>query len=596
MKVFQTDFLNYPRPRDNKGAVCGFAFRGKVCPKKGSHHCEPRADKVVAFFAEQLTLQSGPMSLEPFQLDEWQEWDIIRPLFGEVHWTEWGCYGRRFSIASIIISRKNGKTGLLSGIALYLLVADGEYAAQIYTAAIDTEQAKLVFTPATNMVKTSAELAACVVHNKQTNMLEYRDRASTFKVIPADAAGALGFNPHGVIIDEVLNQPNSKLYSALRTGMGARVQPLLVLATTETDEAVSFGASQIDQAERIQDDPSQAWHHFVYVRKTPRTKEELERLHRIFPDHPDLPIATEEPDGRGGLRWTLDIFDERNWKWANPALGSFLKYAAMRQEAVDARKSKAEEASFRQFRLNQRTQSTTRHIDIMVWDANSGPEIETPDELRELLLGKVAWAGLDLSSKLDLTAWLCLFDDGSMWTRFWIPEDRVAALAESTGGKFAEWVSVGWITATDGDTIDYDVVLEDIAQDATDFAIARVVYDRWSGEPVRQKIEKLTGLEMVESDTTYTRMTAPMNELTRAITAKELQHHGNPVMRWMAENLEAKRPTDDPDRIRPVKPARDASGKHIDGMMALLFGIDSKLSTATTQTRSAYEDGGLIVI
>lgn len=595
--IFQTDFADYPRPRDNKGSVCGYKFRGKSCRKRGAHHCEPRADKVVAFFAEQLTFQDGPMALQPFVLEEWQEGEIVRPLFGEVHWTEWGCYGRRYSLASIIMSRKNGKTGLLSGIGLYLLVADGEYGAQIYTAALDTDQAKLVFTPACNMVKSSPELPEFVVHNRQTNTLHYAAKSSYFKVIPSDAAGALGFNPHGVMIDEVLNQPGSKLYDALRTGMGARLQPLLVLATTETDQAISFGAAQIDQAERIQEDPSRAWHHFVYVRKTPRDVKELQRLQRLFPKHPDLPVASVDEKGHQ----FIDVFDERNWRWCNPALGTFLKYAAMRAEAIDARKSKTAEASFKQFRMNQRVQSTTRYIDLTIWDQNVGPrgEIESPAELRKLLLeakATVSWAGLDLSSKLDLTAWLLLFPDGAMLPRFWIPEDRVAGLSESTGGKFAEWVNIGWVTATDGDTIDYDAVYADIERDATDFVIQRAVYDRWSGEPVRQKVEQMTGLEMVESDTTYTRMTQPMNELQRLLMAHELQHFGHPVMRWMADNLEAKRPTDDPDRVRPVKPAKDATGLHVDGMLALLFGIDSRMSTESKQFRSAYEDSDLIVI
>lgn len=607
-RIFQTDFLDYPRPRDNKGSVCGYEFRGKVCTKRGAHHCEPRADKVVAFFAEQLTLQSGPMALQPFVLEDWQEWEIVRPLFGEVHWTEWGCYGRRYSLATIVISRKNGKTGLLSGIGLYLLVADGilingrmqpEYGAQIYTAAIDTDQAKLVFGPAANMVKTSPELPEFVNHNKQTNTLEFRERASYFKVIPSDAAGALGFNPHGVIIDEILNQPGSQLYDALRTGMGARVQPLMILATTETDKAVSFGASEIDQAERIQEDPSRAWHHFVYVRKTPQDEKQMARLERLFPGHPDLPVATFVDDGKGGKKWSIDIYDERNWKWSNPALGTFLKFAAMRQEAVDAQKSKTKEAAFKQFRLNMRVQPTTRFIDLPVWDANAGPQFDSLADLRSYLVGQkptVSWAGLDLSSKLDLTAWVLLFPDGSILPRFWIPEERVARLTEQTAGKFGEWVNAGWVKATDGDTIDYEDVYADIARDATDFVIQRVVYDKWSGEPVRQKVEQLTGLEMVESDTTFNRMTNPMNELQRMLTAKELRHHGHPVMRWMADNLEAKRPTDDPDRVRPVKPDKEKDGKHVDGMLGLLFAIDSKLSTAGKSFRSAYEDGGLIVV
>lgn len=586
-----------PRPADHRGNVCGFTFRGKGCRKKGAHYCEPRADKAVTFFREHLFHVAGGFAGKPFILEEFQEWDIVRPLFGEVAWTEWGAYGRRYSIASIVLSRKNGKSELLSAIAIYLLVADGEQSAQVFAAAIDTEQARVVFDPAAFMVKQNAELRQAIDHNKQTRRLIFPDRNSFFAVIPADAEGALGSNPHGVIIDEVLNQPNAKLYNALRTGMGSRLQPLLILATTETDNGVSFGASMIDQAERIQEDPSRAWHHFAYVRKLPRTVEEVARLERLFPGHPDLPVISEEPDGKGGIRQFVDVFDERNWKWPNPALDTFLKRKALREEAQDARDNLANENSFRQYRMNQRVQQATRYISMDLWRKNSGDVVaHSPEEIREILLGKQAWAGLDLSSKLDLTAWAMLFPDGEIFTRLWIPESRVAMLVEATDGRFGQWVSQGWITPTDGDTIDYQQVYSDIESDATDFAITRVVYDKWSGEPVRQEIERRTGVEMVESDTTFQRMTNPMNEITRALTARELRHFGNPVLEWMADNLEAIRPHNDPDRVRPVKPQRDASGKHIDGMMALLYAIDSKLSKAEIDEGSAYETRGVRVV
>src|SRR5690606_9838561 len=117
---------------------------------------------------------------------------------------------------------------------------DGERGAEVYTAAIDTEQARLVFDPAANMVKQSAELSRLLRHNKQTRRLIDEERGSFFAVIPADAEGALGMNAHAVGIDEVLNQPNSKLFDALRTGMGSRVQALLFLVTTETDDPNTF--------------------------------------------------------------------------------------------------------------------------------------------------------------------------------------------------------------------------------------------------------------------------------------------------------------------------------------------------------------------
>lgn len=388
---------------------------------------------------------------------------------------------------------------------------------------------------------------------------------SLYEIITADAKGELGHNPHGFNLDEVLSQPDGSLWEAMTTAVGTRLQELLFATSTETNEAGSFGADLIDEAERVQEDPARAPHVFAFVRKFPANDEQLARLHRLFPHHPDLPVST-------------DPWDEANWKWPNPALGEFKSRDAMRRQALDARSDPQKENGFCQFQLNMRVQQVTRYIPMDLWDANCGEIAPTPEWVRVRLVGERCWGGLDLSSKFDLTAWCLLFADGSVLWRFWVPETVVPVLDEHTNNKFSQWVRDGWVTATDGNVIDYEAIYGAIGEDNDDFLIVDVTYDRWSGEPVRQEVEDRTGLDMVESGTTYERMTAPMTELMRKLKANELKTYGNPVARWMADNLEAKHPTDDPDRVRPVKPDRRKSGKRIDGMPALCFAIDGSLA------------------
>ncbi len=352
----------------------------------------------------------------------------------------------------------------------------------------------------------------------------------------------------------------------------------MLAITTETKDGVSFGAEMIDEADRVMEDPARAAHHFVFVRKTPRTQDELDRLHRLFPGRPDLPVS-------------LDPWDERNWYWANPGLGVFLAIQALREEAEEARNEPKLKNGFLQFRLNQRVSLVSRWIAMDLWDANRGTLLETPGEIAERLAGQRCWGGLDLSSKLDLTAWSLLFPTGEVLWRIWVPESVVPILNGYTGDVFGQWVSAGWITATDGDTIDYDRIYDDIEADHQRYRIVDITYDKWSGEPVRQEIEKRTRLRMYEGDTTYLRMTPPMTELMRALKARELQHFGNPAARWMADNLECKSPLDDPDRIRPVKPARDKTGRRIDALPALLFAMDGKLRGLPPP--SVYESRGM---
>jgi phage terminase large subunit-like protein len=567
------------RPVSRRGGTCGYTLDGKTCTRTGGHYCEPRADRVVAFFSELLVHPAGALANTRFVPAAWQEHEIIRPLFGEVHWSEqWGRYVRRYSRATIVMARKNGKSALLSGLLLYLLVGDGEESAEVYGAAANTRQASKVFEPAVKMVRKSPHLAARLEHLKNARRLVDERTSSHYEVIPADALSELGHNPHGFVLDEVLSQPDGSLWEAMKTATGARCQPLMLAITTETKDGVSFGAAFIDEADRVMERPASAPHHFVFVRKAPRTEDELARLHRLFPGRSDLPVS-------------IDPWDEANWYWCNPALGSFLSIQSLREDAREAQEDPKKEAGFRQFRLNQRVSQTSRWIAMDLWDANAREIAPTPGWLADRLAGQRCWAGLDLSSKLDLTAWALLFPGGEIQWRIWAPEAVVPNLDDATGGAFSQWARDGWVTLTDGDTIDFDRIYDDIEADHRRYSIVDITYDKWSGEPVRQEIVKRTRLKMVESDTTYLRMTPPMQELMRSLRAGELAHFGNPTARWMADNLECKSPTDDPDRIRPVKPARDKSGKRIDGMPALLFAVDGRMRGLPPP--SVYETRGM---
>jgi phage terminase large subunit-like protein len=566
------------RPKGS-GPVCGYTFRDKTCAKSGPHYCEPRADRAVAFYADLLLHTKGPKKRTPFILTSWQEHEITRPLYGEVVYsTEWDRYVRRYRVAYIIVGRKNGKSEYIAGAVLLATVGDDEEASEVYGAAKDTKQAGKVFEPALRMKQLSPRLDARLKYNKNSRRLIDEKTFSYYEILTADAKGELGHNPHFFVLDEVLSQPDDSLWEALRTAAGARTQALFVAISTETNEPYSFGAELIDEAEAVMYDPTRAPHIFAWVRKLPTNKRDLLRLKKHFKGHPDLPV-------------NLDPFDERNWKWPNPALDDFKSREELRQQALEAHNEKGKENGFRQFQMNQRVQQTTRYIPLELWDANAGEIAPTPEWRVEALFEKRCWAGLDLSARSDLTAWSLAFEDGTLLWRHWVPEEKVPVLDEHTGGQFAQWCKEGWITVCEGGSIDYDQVYADIEVDHRRFAIVRIAYDKWCGEPVRQEIEKRTGLEMYEMSTTYTHMTIPMNEFMRRLLAKEYRHRANPVARWMADCLQAKSPVDDPDRIRPVKPARDKGGKRIDGLVALFMAEDARMRDVKQE--SVYETRGI---
>lgn len=537
------------------GHVCGYTFDGKTCRKrKANHYCEPRADRVVAFFAEILVHTKSDWARRAFTLEDWQEHEIIRPLFGTVRWSdEWGRYVRQYTIAWIEIARKNGKSELAAGIALYLLIGDDEESAEVYGAAKDTKQARKVWDVAERMRQLSPVLSKRLGCNKHEKRIYDVRTASYYETVTRDALGELGANPHGVVFDEIISQPDGSLWEALRTAMGTRAQPLMVALTTSGNDPTSFAALMHHEMVLVAADPARAPHVFTFIRNTPDD---------------------------------VDVFDEANWAHANPALGSFLSYQSLRDEATEARNQPARENSFRQFRCNQWVSQATRYIPIHLWDANAGEVWTTRDYRLDNLVGKRCTAGLDLSAKLDLTAWCLLFDDNTAWWRFWLPEEALAELDRHLAGQLSVWADDGWLTVTEGNVIDYDRVYDDIVEDHARFGIAGIAYDPWSTDPVVQEIQKRTGLEMRPVTQTFAGISTAMTETMSMLVDTKLRHLANPVARWHADSLEARTARDNPDLVRPVKPERQNSGKRIDGMPALFMAVDERLARSTRQQDS----------
>jgi phage terminase large subunit-like protein len=505
---------------------------------------------VVAFFAEILVHTKGRWARRAFELEGWQEHEVVRPVFGEVVWSpEWRCYVRRYRTAHIVVARKNGKSELAAGMVLYLLVGDDEEASEVYGAAKDTKQAGKVAEVVERMRQLSPMLNARLKFNKNNRRIYDEKTGSYYEVITSDAMGELGHNPHGFVLDEVLSQPDSSLWDALRTGAGTRSQPLFILCTTETSEPVSFGAQLIDEAERIEEDPARVPHAFSFVRKTPRD---------------------------------ADPWDEANWGLANPALGSFLSLEILRQEALEAKLDPAKENAFRQYRLNQRVSAVTRWLPIFTYDSSAG----MVDEAQ--LVGKVCVGGLDLSSVSDLTSLAWVFPDADrrlvVWRHF-VPEAVVPELDDQTGGQFSQWVRQGFVRVTEGDVIDYDILHDQIAADAKRFAVAGVGIDPWNSAATANWLQQNMRKVQVHRVPQGYRLSPALKEIERLIRERLWVHGGNPVARWCFDAAEVRQ--DDQENIKVVKPDRKATGKRIDAVPSAANAVDALLRNPPKVRRAA---------
>lgn len=516
-----------------------------------------KVDRVLGAFG-MLRHTQGRFAGQPFRPDPWEVAYIIAPVFG---WQRYDRPSRTWvrivTELYVDVPRKNGKTTICGGIAIYLTGGDKEPGAQVLAAATTRDQAGFTFAPIKQIVENSPDLkkhfkayARKIVHPKS---------GSYFQVVSSVAEALHGANVAGAVIDELHIHKSPDLVEAIETGTGSRTQPLIAIITTA-------------------DDGQQGT---IYARKRRRVEQ--------------LASRTIKHASVYGVVWAVpesaDPFAEETWKRANPGYGISPTKAYLERQAAKAKDDPAELASFLRLHLGIRTKLDKRYIPLVIWDRNSGL-VDT-----ERLAGRTCYGGLDLASTGDLTALAWDFPDADgghdvVW-RHWLPERGYEALVKRTAGEARVWRDQGWLTVTEGDVTDYGFIRAAINDDRERFDVIETAYDRWNSS---QLVTDLTndGAAMVTMGQGYASMSPPTKALLHTLLqgtpeAPRYRHGGNPLVRWQIDNLRVAT-----DAAGNVKPAKDRSADKIDGLTASIMALDRAI--AVPERRSAYEDEGLAVI
>jgi phage terminase large subunit-like protein len=491
---------------------------------------EKHANRAVRFFETQLRYVEGAKAGKPFVLSDWQR-KIVRDLFG---WLRPDGM-RRYRIAYIEVPRKNGKSTFAAGLALYLLLCDGEKRPQVLSAAGDRDQARIVFNAARDMVSASPGM------EKHAELRQYRINAKNnggwYEACSAEAYSGHGKSPHGIIFDELHVQRTRELYDSLLSGRGARTQPLVVILTT-----AGFDRSSI------------CW-------------EVHQRAERAIADPDSDPTFYGVIYGAGvDEDWT----SEEVWAKANPNLGVSVSIDFLREECAAAQQNPAAENTFRNLYLNQWTQQAVRWISMQAWD-NCREDFTEAD-----LEGQTCFAGLDLASTRDANALALLFPQPGGTYRvlpyFWIPEDSKSDRGHQDRRQLLNWASKGIIRTCTGNTTGYYQMADELAELRKRFDIQALAFDPWSPAPAFVQIcTNECGMDVDwfrEFRQTIGNFAAPSKDFERLVTSGKLHHDGNPVLRWMAENVAAKRDSND-----NIKPDKEASADKIDGIVATIMAL-----------------------
>jgi phage terminase large subunit-like protein len=518
--------------------------------ERGLHFDRQAAQHTIDFFGF-LKHSKGEWAGQPFVLEPWQQF-IVWVLFG---WKRADGL-RRFRTAYIEVPRKNGKSTLAAGISLYMLVADGESGAEIYSAATKRDQAKITWSEAVRMVAKSPALSRMVKHWRASDNLSIEATASKYQPLGADGDNMDGLNIHAATIDELHAHKTRKVVEVLETATAARRQPLIFEITTAGSDQASVCFEHHEYTRRILDQTvdDETWFGFI--------------------------ASIDEDD---------DWKDPEAWARANPNFGVSVKADDLQRKAERAAKLPAQQNAFKRLHLDVWTQQTDRWIDLDLWDANAG--IIDEDDL----VGRLCYGGLDLSSVSDITAWVMVFpredsDVIDVLARFWVPEEKLNDDSNRYMDQYRAWADAGVLTVTQGNAVDYGFIRQQVLDDAQRFILENLNVDRlFQGYQLSQELID-EGLTVIGMGQGFLSMAGPMKELERRLLARTINHGGNPVLRWMADNVAVRQ-----DPAGNLKPDKASSQGKIDGIVSLVMALD-RVMRHEGNGKSVYEERGVLFL
>jgi phage terminase large subunit-like protein len=527
-----------------KAKAKGFPFVFDV--DKGARVCR---------FLERLSHVKGMWAArgERLHLEPWQVW-LTMCIFGWT-WRESGL--RRFRRVFLLIPRKNGKSLLAAGWGLYMLCADKEAGAEVYSGASTEKQAWEVFRPMRQMTLKNPQLMAFFgieANAKHLHITANGSRAEPIIGNPGDGA-----SPSCAIHDEYHEHETDAQVDAMLTGMGAREQPLQIIVTTAgANIAGPCYAAQLDAQAVLE--------------------------------------AVTENDELFACIWTIDPGDKWNdpaaLAKANPNFDISVSRQFLLARLADALTSPRKAGIFQTKHLNVWVQSRAPFFDALKWRQLARPGLSLAD-----FKARPAVITLDLASKIDVAA-MCIMlrttpeefaKTGKRFIcfmRYYLPEDTVD---EPQNELYRNFESAGALTVTDGGIIDIGLIRDDIEDLAGFLDVEQVGIDPWHAQQLVVELEA-EGLPVVEYRQTVLTMSAPMKELDALIRTGLIEHEGDPCTLWMLSNVVAK--VDAKDNVYPRK---ERPENKIDGPVAEIMAV-GLLTNGSGPTKSVYEERGLLEI
>ncbi|MDC7234566.1 MAG: terminase large subunit [Spirochaetales bacterium] len=510
---------------------------------------DTRAARIIDFvgFCKHVKgeLKGKPIFLEPAQQF------VLAMVFG---WVSKVTGHRRFRYVYEEKARKNAKSTILAAIGLYMLFLDGEGGSEVYSAAVDKDQARIVWGVAREMVLQSPDFKKML--KDYSGSLVHQKSASAFKPLSRDNKNKDGLNVHCALVDEYHAHPDDQILELLKGGTGSRIQPLLWVITT------------------------------AGFNRNCACKRERDRVERILD-------GVEQDEEYFGIIYTLDEGDDWKdptvWKKSNPLLDVAVSTEFLEGLLRDARVRPEKENNFKVKHLNLWVDAHTRWVNHEFWKKCRISMEE------EELIGRRCIAAFDLSTTTDLSGYgLCFLpleqdEPYKMLWRFFIPEDNIDNRSEDV--PYRAWINQGFIQTTYGNVIDYGEIEASVIKDAEKFNIEELNFDPWGAQGLMNSLQA-QDLNCIRFSQGMKDMSPAVKHTERGILSREIAYTGNPVMDYMISCAEIYRDVN--DNVKLVKPKREETSSRIDGVIMMVMAYyRAYLIQGEAPQSSVYEERGM---
>ncbi|NTU67982.1 MAG: terminase large subunit [Chlorobiaceae bacterium] len=507
------------------------------------------ADRFLGF-AEAMTHIKGEWRGRQIVMEPWQCFAFGVP-FG---WVRKSDDLRRYREIYAEIARKNGKSQIGAIIGNYMLLADGEGAPEVYSGATSEKQAHFVYDPAWMMINNDEELRKHFDINltgSRDNPTGIHCRSNGGKFLPIIGNPGDGASPSCAIVDEYHEHPTPVLYETMKTGMGARRQPMMpVITTAGTDTSAPCYTARGDAI--------------------------------------DVLRGTMQNDRLWAVVYTIDSEDDWTdfnvWAKANPNIGVSVFEDYLQAQLHEATTKAEKQNIIKCKHLNVWSNSGQAWINMKKF-GKCGEDLNEDD-----FLGEECALGLDLAKVIDICAYARMFKQGDRYhvlLKYYLPEDTVNLIENA---HLQQWAAEGLITVTPGARTDYDYILEDVKADTKKYEIRGLGYDAYNALHLIQGIQKeMPKLTCIEVPMSPKHISPPMKEMEAIIyDGKFVFDKKDKVLIWMFANAMLKSTVNKNYFLSKENPK-----SKIDGVMASILGLVVWLKDVKGSVASIYERQGV---